>query len=311
MINKSYMILLLSFISMCLVYCKENEEIVVNYPDPVYPGRKTEVFAREVVSSENREHSTVTFSNDGKELYFTRQYKENEIDRHDILVMRYSEGEWSGPEKVSFTSDFLDDGTTFTTDGKKLFFGSRRSAAVHGKGRKDTDIWYVERTEDGFGKPVNVGFPVNSDANEGFPCLTNDNTLYFHSDRGENANMDLFYSKYVNGKYTQPVRLPSRINTEYGEGAVYVSSDGSYMFFVRIKIENNSFNTDLMFSTKNNKDDWREPISLKQKLGLTGDDIIHARVSPDNKYIFILDHGDIKWITADIIQELRKESNIK
>ncbi|MCP4725533.1 MAG: hypothetical protein GY863_10875, partial [bacterium] len=275
------------------------------YPDQALPGKSLSVFAQDLVSTENREHSSVTFSNDGTELFFTRQYKEEENSRHDILFMRYTAGRWSDPAKVPFTSNFLDDGTTFTSDGNRLFFGSRRSLEDLTVGKEDTDIWYIDRAPEGFGEPVNIGSPVNTASNEGFPCLTRDNTLYFHSDKGDSPNMDLYYSQFENGGYTEPVKLPDWINTEHGEGAVFVSPDESYMLFARIKFRDSDFGVDLMLSFMKQDNTWSVPLSLKDRLGLIGDDLIIARVSPDNKYLFILDHGDIKWIDADIIEELR------
>ena len=75
-----------------------------------------------------------------------------------------------------------DDGDgCISADGLALFFFSSRPG-----GYGHTDLWVTTRktTEDAWGKPVNLGPKVNSEAREWFPSISADgSTLYFFSDR--------------------------------------------------------------------------------------------------------------------------------
>jgi hypothetical protein len=46
---------------------------------------------------------------------------------------------------------------------------------------------------------------------------------------------------------------------------------------------------------------------MKEKLGLKANDLLAASLSPDGRYLFILDDMDIYWVDAGVIETLRSE----
>jgi outer membrane protein OmpA-like peptidoglycan-associated protein len=73
-----------------------------------------------------------------------------------------------------------------------MYFTSDMPGGVGG-----TDIWKCERTKGGeWGKPVNVGAPVNTEGDEMFPFVRSDDVLYFSSDgQAGLGGLDIFYSE--------------------------------------------------------------------------------------------------------------------
>ncbi|MBN2134484.1 MAG: PD40 domain-containing protein [Acidobacteria bacterium] len=280
---------------------KRSADLTGLYMGQKRPGLMPELFAPGIISTEYREHCPVAVSPDGKELYFTRQYD----NRHDIFWTRLKDGKWTKPVPVPFTSDYRDDGAAFSPDGKKLYFNSTRHAEGDKDTKEDSDIWYVERTAEGWGEPVRLGLPINTEANEGFPNFTEDGRMYFHADRESAENADIYYSDYKNGSFSEPVKLLDNINSKVYDAAPAVSPDGSYILFFRIDLLNDR-KPGIRLSFKDEHDGWTDPVDFNKILRLPSDDLLIAKNTPDGKYIFILAGGDIYWVDAGIIQKIKK-----
>ena len=108
------------------------------------------------------------------------------VSRIDQIRLQ-PDGSWGEAERVSFSTESTADlDPFFTSDGARVWFTSIR--AVDGRDRADTDLWYVDRRPDGtYGEPVNPGPTVNSPAEDLYPSIGPDGTLYFASDRAGNG----------------------------------------------------------------------------------------------------------------------------
>jgi hypothetical protein len=261
------------------------------------PSKNPEVFAPGFVSTEQREHSAVCLSPDGREIYFTRQYD----GRHDILWSKWEGGVWSVPEPVPFTSDALDDGATFSQDGRRLYFGSRRGTGRGDPPRAEADIWFVERIGGGWGEPVRLGEPISTSFNESFPSFTSDGAIYFHSDRS-GGSADIYRAEPEGGGFGEPVPLDPPVNTDKYEAAPFVSPDGSYILYMQVNLPERD-ERHLYLSRRLPGGGWSEPVDLAERLGLECSELVLARVSPCGRYLFILDGGDIKWVDARVLEQ--------
>ncbi len=94
-----------------------------------------------------------------------------------LYAEKNREGVWMPPVALPFNNAEYSVGhPAVSTDGKRLYFCSDQPGGFGG-----TDL-YVSHYENGtWGKPVNLGEQVNTDGNEMFPYLHNDQTLYFAS----------------------------------------------------------------------------------------------------------------------------------
>ncbi len=78
----------------------------------------------------------------------------------------------------------------------------------------------------------NLGSNINSRADEYFPFVSNDqNLLFFTGRRNNRADENIYYSRYINGEWTEGLPLGSRFNTSNHEGMATVVRDGQKMFF--------------------------------------------------------------------------------
>ena len=123
-----------------------------------------------------------SLSADGNTLYFTAVRPNTQKD--DILVSkRREDGTWSlaVPLKEINTSG-RDKSPFIHQDSKTLYFVSDVGPGREGVG--GLDIFYSRMDDNGkWSKPVNIGFPINTDADEIGLFVSTDGTLAYYSSR--------------------------------------------------------------------------------------------------------------------------------
>jgi len=279
-----------------------------NYLGMKKPGLIPVIFGLGIVSTENREHSSLVFSPDGKELYFTIQFQKPQGGFGQYMFVMYEkDGQWTKPQNP-FETAYRNNCGSILSDGKRLYFHSIRPVN-NGGNKRDTDIWYMEKNGEVWGNPVHLEAPINSDNMDVGPRITDSGTLYFSSDRDGNKS-DIYQAEFVNGQFMKPEKIKGSVNTENYESVCYVAPDESFLIYYFI-YPGEIFVPGLMISFRDHDGSWKEPVDMKEILGLKGNDLLQASLSPDGNYLFILDDMDIYWVDAQIIQELKEQTSIK
>lgn len=250
----------------------------------IKPLPEPSVFAEGVICTEDHE-SHPAFTPDGKTLYFLKNSPT--FNFWTIVVAHFRNNKWSAPEVAPFSGQYRDADPFITADGSKLFFISDRPAGA-AAGAKDEarslDIWMMEKRGDGWSAPVNVGAPVNANGNEWHPTLASDGTLYFGSDRaGGKGRTDIYRSRLVAGKYTEPENLGDNVNTRFDEFEPFVAPDQSYMIFMAARPDGRGA-SDLYISYQR-AGAWTKAENLGDKINSSGSEY-SPKVSPDGKYFF-------------------------
>ncbi len=128
---------------------------------------------------------------------------------------------------------------SISSDGGTLYFTSNRKGGIGG-----LDIYRSEKdTLGNWGKPINMGWNINTTGNEKSPFIHPDRkTLYFSSDgRKGVGGYDIFFSKFreektdSTGKKTfkwqKPVNIGFPINSEDDDLGFFTSIDGKSGYF--------------------------------------------------------------------------------
>ena len=211
-------------------------------------------------------------------------------------VRRQPDGSWGEPERVSFSNGSgADLDPFFTADGARLWFSSIRP--VDGEGRKDTDLWYVDHRPDGtFGEPVNPGAAINSPAEDLYPTVAADGTLYFGSDRAGDG-FDIWYvAPLPAGGWSTPAPLPGPVNTDGWEFNPALAPDGRTLVFTALDRSGGPGLGDLWFTTPV-EDRWSEPALLTTVNSAR--DEYHASFSPDGATLFFVRDGTLHHIATE------------
>jgi hypothetical protein len=199
----------------------------------------------------------LTISKTGDEAYFTVQSYLGELSA--IVVIKKENTKWLKPIIVNFSGQFHDTEPFLSPNGLKLYFASNRPLFNTETKTKDFDIWFVERKslDAEWSEPINIGVPINTEANEFYPAITDNENLYFTSDmKTSKGKDDIFLSTYENGNYTSPISLSSSINSEGYEFNAYVSPDESILIYTAYNRKDGFGSGDLYASTKNENGEW-------------------------------------------------------
>ena len=139
------------------------------------------------------DEGSVSFSADGKVMYFTRCYSEKGESRGaQICVVNRSGGKCGKVTdiKLSEDSSITFAHPTLSPDGKYLYFVSDLEGGFGGK-----DIWRSEVNGGKYGAPVNLGSTINTPGDEMFPYMRENGVLYFSSNGHPGmGGLDIFYA---------------------------------------------------------------------------------------------------------------------
>lgn len=224
-----------------------------------------------------------SFTPDGKTLYFTKRTPKPQ--RWVIVVSRLRRGQWTAPEVAPFSGWYNDFDPFVSPDGKRLYFSSNRPLDGTGRPRTDFDIWYVEQTSSGWGPAQHLDAPVNTPAQEFYPSVTKDGTLYFSSNRpGGAGGGDIYRARLVDGRYAEPENLGDSVNAATTEGDPYISPNEDYLLFVAYNRQGGSGDGDLYISVRRDGQ-WSKAQSLGPEINSSALDFCPI-VSPDGKWLY-------------------------
>lgn len=135
--------------------------------------------------------STGSLTPDGKKLYFASD-RAGGYGGLDIYVSeKLPSGEWDRPKNLGpkVNSKYDEDAPFIHPDQFTLFFTSNGHSTMGGK-----DIFVSRLFEDGWNKPENMGYPINTTADDNYFTLTADGRKgYFSSDRiGGQGGQDIY-----------------------------------------------------------------------------------------------------------------------
>jgi len=110
------------------------------------PGSTPEQFAPGILLNTHRPHGGITFSPDGKEIYWVAALTFGTFQK--IWMMRQINGRWNPPKAVSFPEPYIYGGPAVSPDGERFFFDVIKPAGKNDQER-DPDIWFQEKNASG------------------------------------------------------------------------------------------------------------------------------------------------------------------
>lgn len=201
---------------------------------------------------------------------------------------------------------------SITADGHTMMF-TRQVNMVNNPSFRDVvqEDFYVSSYSDSLWHAAfNAGAPLNSIQNEGAQSLSSDGTYMFFTGCNRPGGMgscDIYFSAFINGKWTEPSNLGSPVNTNRWESQPSISADGRTLFFSSNR-PGGYGGKDLWLSRLNNKNRWTEPVNLGSTINTEGDEMspfIHF----DGKTLYFASDGRIGMGGFDLyMTRLRNDS---
>lgn len=174
----------------------------------------------------------VTVSKDGKTMYFASESFKNKSfvkvankDKHGQVNLFKAEkmnDKWTNFMMLPFNGNKYSCGNPcLSQDGKTLYFSSNMPGSVGG-----IDIWKVSINTDGtFGNPENLGTNVNTEGNESFPFISDDNSVLYFASSGRQGLGGLDIFQYVLGSDKEATNLGKPVNSEKDDFAFSLYDD--------------------------------------------------------------------------------------
>jgi hypothetical protein len=264
-------------------------------PRTVPPPATARVFAADVIS-DAREQWRITFTPDGKTAYFTSSADFFPLTRQaTIYVSHLEHGAWTTPAVAPFSGQYPDIDPFLAPNGERLYFSSIRP--VDGVQRDDLEIWYVERTADGWGAPVHLGPEVNSPADELYPSADARGTLYFASGPYrplEGLHWDIYRAERAGDGFAPREALPAAVNTSPVPGGGLqdawdfnpeISVDGKTLVFTSLRP--GGYGLGDLYVSNLERGEWTPARNLGPLVNTTSDEY-HPTLSRDGRELFFV-----------------------
>ena len=226
---------------------------------------------------------------DYRTLVFTRRAARRmatprgQRDQEDFYISLYDtmELDWGPAERMPepLNSDYNEGAQTISHDGRIVIF------TACGRNNEPTgcDLYMSVRSGDRWGRPRNLGAPVNSVYWESFPSLSIDGyTLYFASNRsGGYGGTDIWYCTLEEGRWSKPKNMGPGVNTKGDETAPYIHFDDHTLYFAS-NGHTGMGGSDLYMVKRQADGTWGKPVNLGYPINTPADEN-NLIVAPDGR----------------------------
>jgi hypothetical protein len=263
------------------------------------PDTVPELFGPGFISSTSDAEYSICFSQDGKEIYFSR----NTVGvSNTIWWTHFENSAWTTPVMAPFTGSYYNSEAFITYDNQKMYFISARDTSTN------FQIYFMSRSGSNWTTPQKLGTPFSLDRIKMFPTLASNGNIYF-TQFSPTMKGDFYMAKNINGFFQTPMILSTTLNAFYDQGHFFIAPDESYAVFDVIPTQQ-STGSMIYASFKKADSTWGNPIKLSNTINSTNNQ--HCPyISPDGKYLFFTKGGDLWWVDSKVVTRHKPVGIIK
>jgi Tol biopolymer transport system component len=272
-----------------------------------------ERFAPGIVSTDAIELNGV-FSPDGREFYFTRV-----VDGVDTMYqIVFAGGKWGSPRELLLlpnqaraeSADMV-----LSRDGQELYFLAKFTHAP-APAKPSYDIWRSRRAKDGWSQAELVPAPISTDANELYPVIGPDGSLYINSDR-DGTGAIYRAARLADGTFAPPVNAGPPFAPR--DGDLSIAPDGSFIVVSAQRPRvGGTYKNDLFVSFRQADGTWAGFVKLDDTVNTPAHEWC-PMVTPDGRYLFFsrrfgaydkegwegTTDGDVYWMDVRALDKYR------
>jgi outer membrane protein OmpA-like peptidoglycan-associated protein/tetratricopeptide (TPR) repeat protein len=253
-----------------------------------------------------------SITGDGKQFIFTREIVLSEQNRQEDFYISKKEGnEWKEAMPMFGVNTAGNEGApSISADGNYMFFASCMEitgdyGSPDRKGYGSCDIFYSQKKDGKWTRPVNIGPTVNTANWETQPSFSSDGkTLYFVRglvSRGDIKEQDIYMSTIGgDGTFGPPVKLSDKINTDQQEESVFIHPDNQTLYFSSAGHVGMG-GLDIFMSKRQPDDTWGEAVNLGYPINTYLDDNSWC-VDPSGKIAYLASNRPGGFGGLDIYQ---------
>jgi hypothetical protein len=260
------------------------------------PGTAPVLFAPEILTEELGAHGRLSFSPDGREIFFSGNEK--------IYHLAY-DGKALSPANVApFVDSSRCDGPVFSSDGRTLYFSSTRGSPED-EDKPNGRLWGVDRRAGGWGKPFLLSEKIDRVTAQ--ISLTDHGRLYFT--RLVDRERTCFAARLIGGRLAdpEPVRFAGSAGVQLDD--LFVDPQERFLIGAIVRSSRESYRmADLVVCLKRGDGAWGEPRLLNDKVNTDRFERFPG-LSPDGRFLFFVrssEAGSFKgaryyWIASETL----------
>lgn len=210
------------------------------------------------------------------------------------------------PLKGEINSPYDDFSPTVTSDGKTMYFTSRRPSTntkIYAE-TKDfgDDIFYSTLGPDGWSKPLALPSPIDTKDDEGAVSISADGQTVFYSlcRRPDGiGDCDIYYSELHGTLWSAPKNLGNAFNSPAWDAQPSISPDGLTMYFSSRRLGAIDGSEDIWVAYKNTDGTWGKPVNLGPQVN-TGGSERSPFIATDGRTLYFSSNGRPGFGSHDI-----------
>ncbi|MDR0724548.1 MAG: OmpA family protein [Prevotellaceae bacterium] len=205
---------------------------------------------------------------------------------------------WTAPSPFEYINKLINQtknevgGFSFNHDGTRLFFHAKIATDYF-------DIFYAQKTKNGWGEPQRLGNPISTNADLSSPTISSDNKTLFvlkarpliDKKNKEISKELLLFEKNQEGKWVGPKYLPKEFNTGSQE-TPFICADNNSLYFASKrqdisktgkKISDDDYN--IYYARRIDENNWYYPVYV-EGINTEYDDLSPTINSQGNYFLF-------------------------
>lgn len=242
-----------------------------------------------------------------------------------LKCVDFAENAKKNPKKITFSnmgtainSPMAEYFPSIVGDESKFYY-TRRLDSPNGSSRYQEDLYVAQKDAKGNWMMSNPIQELSSGGNEGAPSISADGKymfitvsqeidgLYLGGQAKGLGSCDIFFTQKINGKWTKPANLGSKINSAMWESQPSFSSDGKTLYFVRgTPLRSGAVkDIDIYYSTVGEDGKFGPAVKLPDNVNSKKEEQ-SVFIHPDNQTLYFCSKGHVGMGGADIFMSKRK-----
>ena len=274
------------------------------------PEMTPEIFAPEILSVDKYPHGHLTFSKDGKTIYWSAYPKGK--SNQTIFLSTFDEKNLSYPVRATFAAYSGNGGPAISYDGKRLFFSAELSS-ISSASRKPFAICYVEQVEGRWSEPIIIESTIDTVMTKGQVSVSKNGNIYFSGRMFNERTPTIFICKYENGKYLKPEKLSGLITELPLLVDPWIDPDERFLLCSIPGESGLLMLTDIGISSKQSDGTWSKPIRIGGEVNTNYFERFPS-LSPDGKFLFFIrstserfvgEGAHFYWVSTKYFEDLK------
>lgn len=173
------------------------------------------------------------------------------------------------------------------------------------------DFYLSIKGKAGWGKAKNVGYPINTNQNEGAQTVTSDGQYMFFTACGRQDGLgscDIYVSGKTKTGWSRPMNIGPPVNTSAWETQPSISPDGKTLYFVSNR-KGGKGKMDIWMSQLKDDGTWDAPVNLGDSIN-TKEDETSPFIHQDNQTLYFSSNGRIGMGGLDIFKTVRGKDGV-